>query len=150
MEFQESPWEIGINDVGGFDNSVKELPHMIKVTGFSFTQIHTFTPALQDNQYSDITPDKRGVLSNTVSGFGDQRYIALTNGENTNYRMPEYIVEKPPCLFDRTFAADDLSIGDTMINFKKQGIIHPSYSQTDKNKAINDIKLVTQQINLKS
>jgi hypothetical protein len=142
---QESPWEIGINDVGGFDNSVKELPHMIKVTGFNFTPIHTFTPALQDNQYSDITPDKRGILSNTVSGFGDQRYIALTNGDNTNYRTPEYIVEKParPKL-DTSLGASDLSLGSTLDNIKKQGIIRPTYSQTDKNKAINDIKLATQ------
>ena len=41
---QESPWEIGINAEGGVDSSVKELPHMIKVSGFSFTPIHTFLP----------------------------------------------------------------------------------------------------------
>ena len=38
---QESPWEIGvnINADGGFDSEVKELPHMIKVTGFEFVPI---------------------------------------------------------------------------------------------------------------
>ncbi len=30
---QESPWEIEINDEGATDNSVKELPHIIKVNG---------------------------------------------------------------------------------------------------------------------
>jgi hypothetical protein len=92
----ESPWEIGINDVGGFDNSVKELPHIIKVTGFSFTPIHTFVPKLQKNTYADVYPDKNGVLTNTISGFGDERYIALTNGENTNYRPPINTISTPP------------------------------------------------------
>ena len=38
---QESTWEIGVNQFadGGFDNTVKELPHMIKVTGFEFIPI---------------------------------------------------------------------------------------------------------------
>ena len=38
---QESPWEIGINIAanGVFDSQVKELPHMIKVTGFEFVPI---------------------------------------------------------------------------------------------------------------
>jgi hypothetical protein len=92
----ESPWEIGINDVGGFDNSVKELPHIIKVTGFSFTPIHTFVPKLQKNTYTDVYPDKNGVLTNTISGFGDERYIALTNGGNTNYRPPTNTISTPP------------------------------------------------------
>ena len=37
----------GINDEGGSDNTVKELPHMIRVTGFSFTPIHNFVPSKQ-------------------------------------------------------------------------------------------------------
>jgi hypothetical protein len=41
-------WEIGIDDDGNndstYDSTVKELPHMIKVTGFSFTPIHPFVP----------------------------------------------------------------------------------------------------------
>jgi len=41
---QESTWEIAINAEGGSDPSVKELPHMIQVSGFSFTPIHTFLP----------------------------------------------------------------------------------------------------------
>jgi hypothetical protein len=38
---QESPWEIGVNIAadGQFDSQVKELPHMIKVTGFEFVPI---------------------------------------------------------------------------------------------------------------
>lgn len=68
---EETPWEIGINDVGGEDRSVKELPHMIKITNLSFVPIQNFLPrvAKPDNQ------------SNT-------RYIALaadTSDDNTNY-----------------------------------------------------------------
>lgn len=73
---QESSWEIGINDAGAFDNSVKELPHMIKVTA-TFTPIHTFAPRKQVNTYSGS--------ADIVSSFGPQRYIALSTGNNNNY-----------------------------------------------------------------
>ena len=60
---QESTWEIGINDDGmDFDNSVKELPHMINVTGFDFIPIE-----------------------NTIPQKGKTRFITLTNGGNTNW-----------------------------------------------------------------
>jgi hypothetical protein len=62
---QESTWEIGIGDAGGFDNSVKELPHMIKVTGLSFTPIHDFLPR-----------------KSTPYNQRDTRFIALANGTN--------------------------------------------------------------------
>jgi len=78
----QSTWEIGINDKGFTDpvnrgdDRVKELPHMIKVTGFNFTPIHTFIPEVQKNIYGE---DKN------VASFGEQRYIALNNGYNNNY-----------------------------------------------------------------
>lgn len=62
---QESTWEIGIGDDGGFDNNVKELPHMIKVTGLSFTPIHDFLPR-KAKPYNQR----------------DTRFIALANGTN--------------------------------------------------------------------
>ena len=43
---EESPWEIGINNEGLFDNTVKEMPHICKVTGLTFTPIHTFRPSI--------------------------------------------------------------------------------------------------------
>jgi hypothetical protein len=101
---QESPWEIAIpsseastdsSNTSGFlsDNSVKELPHMIKVTGFQFIPIHNFVPSVQKNSFTEnITKeekDKNGktikkVLGNKgeLDAFGDQRYIALSNGFN--------------------------------------------------------------------
>lgn len=79
---EQSTWEIGINEKGFIDPEnrgdalVKELPHMIKVTGFQFTPIHQFIPEIQKNTYS-----KNG----DVATFGKQRYIALSNGYNVNY-----------------------------------------------------------------
>ena len=52
----ESTWEIGINDKGNFDSSVKELPHMIKVTGFNFTPIHDFVPRKANPDSLGSTP----------------------------------------------------------------------------------------------
>lgn len=41
---QESPWEIAINENGGSDESTREMPFMIKVTGFQFVPIQEFVP----------------------------------------------------------------------------------------------------------
>ena len=73
---ESSTWEIGIDDTDGengkgWDNSVKELPHMIKVTGFSFTPIHTFLPSKASVFKSGKVPK--------------QRFIALSKGGVTNY-----------------------------------------------------------------
>ena len=90
---EESPWEIaiptnpedfvgeGANQIKS-DKSVKEMPHMIKVTGFNFTPIHEFTPRLQQNTFS-----KSGKLTK----FGKERYIALNNGFNNNYDGVNFI-----------------------------------------------------------
>jgi hypothetical protein len=89
----ESPWEIGINDEKddpvagtkyGYDTSVKELPHIIRVTGFSFTPIHKFVPKLQKNTYGGTYTDTRsdGVVPNVISKWDQEggRYIALATG----------------------------------------------------------------------
>ena len=82
---QESPWEIAIpygtaqttNDLGvESDSSVKEMPHMIKVTGFQFTPIHDFVPSVQKNDF-----DTNGELIS----YGDEKYIALSNGITSGY-----------------------------------------------------------------
>ena len=73
---QESTWEIGINEKGGFDNTVKEMPHIVNVT-MKFTPIHRFRP---EKQKLDFGGD-----GNEVATYGPQRYIQLTNGINNNY-----------------------------------------------------------------
>ena len=71
---EESTWEIGINDTdAGNDATVKELPHMIKVTSFGFTPIHEFIPRKQRNSYGD---------SGAVQSYGPQQYIALAANED--------------------------------------------------------------------
>ena len=65
---QESTWEIAINEEGESDSSVKELPHMIKVTGFSFTPIHNFLPQKPEDANNP-----------------NSKFIALNNGVNNNY-----------------------------------------------------------------
>jgi hypothetical protein len=84
---EDTTWEIGIGTDTPGDGTVKELPHIIRVTGFQFTPIHRFRPQLQTLQIEGNTgfPTKYG--SNTAN----QRYIALANGEgaqNNNYNYP--------------------------------------------------------------
>ena len=84
---QEAPWEIAINAEGGVDSSVKELPHMVKVSGFSFTPIHTFLPQ-KPNQANNPTsrfialanaPDSRGNYADSY-----REYQATGDGDNNN------------------------------------------------------------------
>ena len=94
---QESPWEIGINDGiqnYGYDKTVKELPHIIKVTGFQFTPIHEFVPELQKNKYNGEYADLSYLDTNgakqqipVISEWGPERFIALSTstGEGNNY-----------------------------------------------------------------
>jgi hypothetical protein len=96
----ESPWEIGINDEQGDkfgnDPTVKELPHIIRVTGFNFIPIHTFVPRIQQNVYNGA-----GNLDNTKL-LGNERYIALSNGANTNYRSSTNVISSPQRQLDNT------------------------------------------------
>jgi hypothetical protein len=81
MNDESDSWEIGINDEGKNDNLVKELPHMIRVKGFNFIQIHNFVPRKQINTYQQLDSD----VLNDGNTYGPQRYIALSAGGNTNY-----------------------------------------------------------------
>ena len=87
---EESPWEIAIPTKTGADSnndilsdkSVKEMPHMIKVTGFNFIPIHEFVPRTQQNKFNS---------DGKLTSFGKERYIALDNGVNSNYDSENYI-----------------------------------------------------------
>ena len=72
----ESTWEIAINEDGNSDKNVKELPHMIKVTGLSFTPIQKFIPSKADS-----------LLDPT------QKYIALANNLQTTNYSDQYDIE---------------------------------------------------------
>lgn len=81
---QESPWEIAIPAGDGLnDKSVKEMPHMIKVSGFKFTPLERFLPQIQKNAYeNDAVPGSKnkGFDGKWISGFGPERYIQLSAG----------------------------------------------------------------------
>ena len=59
---QESPWEIGIDTNGDKDPTTSQLPHIVKVEGFSFTPIHNFVP-------------QKAIIDD--GGGTDQRYISM-------------------------------------------------------------------------
>ena len=93
---EESPWEISIPDgiasnkklsdddsKISTDPSVKEMPMIVKVTGFSFKPIHNFVPQIQNNDFDGGAAFGGG---NFIKKYGDERYIALSNGSKSNYR----------------------------------------------------------------
>ena len=73
---KDSPWEIGINEKGDRDETVKELPHICNVS-MNFTPIHNFRPELQTNVY-----DGNG----EISSYTNQQYIALSDKGSNNYK----------------------------------------------------------------
>jgi hypothetical protein len=78
---EDTPWEIGINTDGSSDGTVKELPHIVRVTGFNFIPIHKFIPQTQVINYGK---DAIGF----PESYGDQRFISLASGprmEDSNY-----------------------------------------------------------------
>ena len=93
---EESPWEISIPDAiesnkklskdGSqilTDPSVKEMPMIVKVTGFTFNPIHDFMPQVQQNDFTKGA--KFGSNAHFARQYGVERYIALANGGNNNY-----------------------------------------------------------------
>lgn len=87
---EESPWEIGI-DIKGEDTqnettnpdgrkSVRQLPHIIRVTNFQFTPIHTFRPEKQS-----FANDVLGTNSERLLEPGDQKFIDQLRPKVTNY-----------------------------------------------------------------
>ena len=81
---QESPWEIDVNSKTGVNDGgkkTKELPHIMKVTGFEFKPIHNFIPRIQQNTFEGLEEGN----ATFISKFGEQRYIALENQNGNNY-----------------------------------------------------------------
>jgi len=107
---ENATWEIGINDIGGvvdenvegtiFDSSVKELPHILRVTGFNFIPIHRFRPELQKNE-DDY-----------------KHFIALANGEGAQKNNYGSAI---PDVADTTFRATDPPVND----LRGTGVIAP-------------------------
>ena len=85
----EAPWEISINEKGGADTSVKELPHMIKVSGLTFTPLHDFLVRKPQN-----------------TQVPDQKYISLAsrrNGSGLYGNSYKQLKARVPAKDDRNF-----------------------------------------------
>ena len=93
----DSPWDISINDEGGSDSTVKELPMIITVSGFNFVPIHEFVPRVQQNSYNNS--EYEGAGANWIESYGRERYLALNNARNNNYDAGadgfNYVPQKP-------------------------------------------------------
>jgi len=90
---EDTPWEIGIGSTQGTeDGTVKELPHIIRVTGFNFIPIPRFLPRTQTVSFG--TDNDTGFGYN----YGTERYIALANGlteANSNYNNSDTTLIRP-------------------------------------------------------
>ena len=62
---EESPWETGV------DNNIATLPHIVKVSGFTFKPIHDFKPQKQQNTFD--TDTQHGKLTN----YGTEDYVSI-------------------------------------------------------------------------
>ena len=86
---ETSPWEIGITSgvEANTDYSVKQLPHMIKVSGFNFIPIQQFIPSKQTLTFTNKNNTAGNVSDDTgfVDGFGTQRFISLADVSGSLY-----------------------------------------------------------------
>lgn len=74
---EDSSWEIAIGDDNNqTDGTVKEVPHIIKVSSFGFTPIQDFVPSKQTITYNK---------EDNVDSYGEQRFISLANSSGDNY-----------------------------------------------------------------
>lgn len=77
MNDESDTWEIGINEEGGYDNSVKELPHVVRVKGFNFIPIHEFVPRkVQGTGNSDVN-ERYISLQAQTNNYSDQWPVPL-------------------------------------------------------------------------
>jgi len=106
---QESPWEIGITTGGGFNSSVKELPHIINVS-MQFKPIFKFLPET--------------VKHIDAAGAITQRFISLENDGEANtlydifpdntYRANDHKKDKPEVIPPTTDSTTDDSVNDLL------------------------------------
>jgi hypothetical protein len=87
----DTTWEIGINDEGNYDNSVKELPHRISVSSFQFTPIHNFIPGKQGLGFNNLGFNASGSSAQgSATQYGPERYIALATGDSKGKILNNY------------------------------------------------------------
>ena len=139
MNDDNATWEIGIPDVEStgsfFDPLVKELPHLIKVTGFNFIPIHTFVPRKQQMKY-----DPQEDILNDANGYGPERYIALANGGGENQNNYGKIFRNPvpiqPSTINKADSAPPTVPPANIIEFKPPTVETRNYDYPDPTKIV--------------
>ena len=86
---QDTTWEIGISDGGGFDttNEVKELAHRMEVT-VSFKPIHNFLPQTIKDVNAAGNIESRFISLANGSGTTNQKHNLYANGIKPRYKIP--------------------------------------------------------------
>ena len=83
---EESPWDIGIDQNGDLipgntrQRTTRQVPYMIKVTGFNFIPLHKFRVEKQT-----FLNDKLGTDSDRLLATGNHRYLDQARPSTTNY-----------------------------------------------------------------
>ena len=88
MNNDTDTWEIALGTSGGNDATVKQLPHLIRVTGFNFTPIHRFVPRKQ--QFSGNSTLIPIIEDPAFTTYGPERYISLQDSINNLYGNSYY------------------------------------------------------------
>jgi hypothetical protein len=103
MNEDNDSWEIGLDYKGDTDESVRQLPHIIRVSGFDFIPIHEFVPRKQQLKFGG----NLGLDPGVVTTYGKERFIAL-KGDNLGSMYDEKGVnnnfdslEQDEVLFDK-------------------------------------------------
>ena len=125
----ESPWEIALPDEGNkafaqdgstilSDPSVKELPMIIRVTGFTFIPIHNFIPKVQNNFFPLKSGAKLEGGGTIVGEYGQEQYIGLaTTGGKNNYSGGKGNINYVPSRVDVVPASTPKSEGPVFNSF---------------------------------
>jgi hypothetical protein len=79
---EDTSWEIGIDPTGGRDTSVSEVPHIIRVKGFSFIPIHEFAP----RKVQSINDTKERFIS---LGYGPGKENNYNSGTSALFAGPD-------------------------------------------------------------
>jgi len=89
---EDTPWEIGIGTAErSEDGTVKELPHIVRVTGFSFIPIQQFIPRKQELTFSTNAVETSGENTGFVDNYGPQRFISLANQPGNEVNNYNYV-----------------------------------------------------------
>ena len=98
----DSPWEIGIDTDGNIDNSVKQMPHIIRVSSFNFIPIQNFIPSKQSLTFSsrnteDVNVEDFSSKLDIDKLWNARPWIDLSDDYYVDIDDPNWVKE---CYFD--------------------------------------------------